>query len=163
MRKTTLLLVGTLFAAMLTQFIPAAACTTGTKTAAGGHKDACGHVHCGSQGRITGVSTVGFYGNQTANGGEIEACSDSGPGNQQGRAMVVVDSRHGARVILDTDTDQPFPPGYIIVQASSEKPGVWCNKEGDPASASDGYKRSWSSPGTDGGIGPQVANCLPGN
>lgn len=162
MRRAGFMMLVVLTVGLAAQFMPASAACTPKQTAAGGNKDCSGQIHCGTKGKITGVSTVGLYVNQTSSGAEVEACGDSGPGNQQGRAMVVVDQSKGARAILDTDLDQPFPPGYITVQAGPEKPGVWCNKDTDGADKSDGYARPWSSPGSDGnGVGPDVAHCVP--
>lgn len=169
MRRSTLLLLATLFVGVAVQFAPssAATCTPtpGKPTAAGGQKDGCGSVHCGTRGKLQTVSTISAYANQTPNGAEVEACGDDGPGNGQGRLIVQVDSTKGARVILDTDDGQPFPPSYIIVQASQDHPGVWCNQDqgtnADPPARSDGYARGWGSPGTDGGLSPDATHCLP--
>jgi len=171
MRKASMILLLATLVAGGAQFAPSsAACTAGTKTAAGGQKDSCGDIHCGSKYLPTGTD-IKAGANQTPNGAEVEGCSDHGAGNGQGRVVVQADSTHGARVVLDTDDEQPFDPGYITVEADKDgHSGVWCtrspgtfdpNTPQDPKSASDGYGRSWSSPGTDGGLGPQAANCVP--
>ncbi len=135
----------------------------GTRTAAGSCKGVEGDIQCGSGGQLPiQAGSLRIYANNPSDGPEFEACNDTGPPNTQGR-LVVRTSRtnQGARVSLDTDDGQPFPPGYINVQVSPTAPGVWCNKDGDPASASDGYRRPWNSPGTDGGLNQSAVNCAP--
>jgi hypothetical protein len=132
-------------------------------TASGSCKDTDNNqIHCGSTGNVpVQPGGVRVSANQTANGGEVEACSDQGSGNQHGRLMVQVDRNEGARAILDSDPDQPFPAGYIIVQANESDPGVWCSTDSGTGSTGDGYARSWDNPGPDGGLGPDSAECIP--
>ncbi|MCA1830118.1 MAG: hypothetical protein LC663_01185 [Actinobacteria bacterium] len=144
--------------------------TVPATTAAGTTKSDCGDITCGMHGNLpVSLGGVLVSANQTADGGEVEACNDHGA-VPQGRAVVQVSKNTdhaGARVVLDTDDNEPVDPGYINVQASNSKPGVWCNRQaqdGGTAEATktaDGYYHQWDNPGTTGGLGAEAANCVP--
>lgn len=167
MRKARLLLlgatvvIGTLSAG--SSFAAPADCTEAQKTKAGSCKNSSGEISCGSDGRLpVDAGGIGVAVNNDADGPEAEACNGTGSPQTRGRLVVRGStSGPGARASLDTDKGQPFPPGYINVQVSPTDPGVWCNKEGDPATQSDGYRRPWNNPGTDGGADATAANCVP--
>ena len=141
-------------------------CATGDRhTASNSCKDPADHnIECGSQGQIAKVGGVGFYVNQKSNGAEAEFCGDeeTGSGNANGRLMADVNtSEQGARVILDSDRDQPFDAGWITVQASAKggnDTGVYCSSDPGESGTTegDGYKQSWTNPGPDTG-----ADCVP--
>ena len=77
------------------------------KTAAGSTKDARCTIHCGNIGALPAEpGGIKFYANQTASGAELEACSDTGPGNQHGRLVTQIDSSNGMRIVLDSDEQQ---------------------------------------------------------
>lgn len=163
MRVRTMVLLGTTVFATMLAGVGVSSAECARRTAAGSCKDPKRgyQLSCGQNGKVTEVAGMRFHVNQSPSGAEIEACGDSGPGNQQGRLMLVVDRQRGARAILDSDPDQAFPAGYVLVQASPEKPGVWCSADTGPHAVGDGYTRSWSDPGPDGGLGPAAANCVP--
>lgn len=133
-------------------------------TAAGSCKDTDNHqISCGDKGALPAhPAGINVSANQTANGGEVEACSDEGSGNQHGRLLLEVNTaEQGARLILDSDPDQPFPAGWITAQASAKsgnKTGLYCSRDqGEPGIVEgDGYAQSWSNPGPDEG-----ADCTP--
>lgn len=134
-------------------------------TAAGSCKDTDDHqINCGGNGKVpVEPGGVQVHVNQTSDGVQAEACSDEGPGNQHGRLIVQLSqSEQGGRVILDSDPDQPFPPGWITAQASGKsgnKSGLYCSKDdGETGGAvrGDGYRQTWANPGPDEG-----ADCVP--
>lgn len=136
-----------------------------THTASGSCKDSDDHnIDCGTKGQVVKVGGVGLYANQKANGAEAEFCGDeeTGSGNANGRLMADVNtSEQGARVILDSDRDQPFDAGWITVQASAKsgnKTGVYCTRDPNEVGTKegDGYEQSWTNPGPDTG-----ADCVP--
>ena len=143
------------------------------RTAAGSTKSDCGDITCGTHGNLPDGNPGGIQqsANQTADGAEIEACNDHGA-VPQGRAIVQVStnsSHAGVRFVLDTDDNEPVPPGYINVQVSNDKPGVYCNREAkdggsaEPTSTADGYGHQWDNPGTQGGADQNAAKCIPEN
>ena len=174
--KTLLIGAMVMVSALAVTSSRATVCTatnTGPATAAGSKKDTCGDIHCGTVGTLpTGnPGGVRLYFNLTSEGPQLEACNDGGPGNTQGRLVIQTSNNTahpGIRITLDTDDEQPFPPGYINVQLSSVNPGVWCNNEGkdgepgtaEPTNTADGWRHQWTSPGTQGGANA-VPWCMP--
>ena len=137
-------------------------------TAAGSCKDTDDHqTVCGDQGQLpASAGSVRVYANQTADGGEVEACNDEGAGITQGRLIVKVSDDGYARASLDSDKDQEgqVAAGYINVQAGpgAEQTGVWCSATDGPQSTGDGYGRPTNDPGVEGGSTPdQWAECIP--
>lgn len=176
-RRTALLIIGGLFVASAPLGALAHnACPPGDDsghTAAGSCKQrSTGAVHCGTTGPVgPSVANVRFFANAAPNNTELEACNDSGGGNTQGRAVVRArndSGGQGVRASLDTDDGQPFPAGYITVQAGTAGTGVWCNEDSTTVQPNnDGYAQPWATPGTDGSGGsepgdlPGPAECLP--
>ena len=121
-------------------------------TAAGSTKDSRCTIHCGNNNPAPlQPDGIKAYANQTANGAELEACSDQGPGNQHGRLVVVVDQSKGVRVVLDSDENQQVGSnaGYEIIQVGTNGVVGWyCNKPSTTTGA-DGYEQPWSNPGPD--------------
>lgn len=121
-------------------------------------------LKCGTKGALPSAVFTIYANNSGTDSGEVEACSDSGSGNTQGRLMLQGSmSKQGVRLILDSDADQAFAAGYIIVQASTAAQGIYCLQKD---AAGDGYAASWSSPGPQTGpaciqnLAPAQANSL---
>lgn len=136
-----------------------------THTASGSCKDSDDHnIECGSKGQLAKVGGIGVYANQKSNGAEAEFCADeeAGSGNTNGRLMADVNTaEQGARVILDSDRDQPFDAGWITVQVSGKSGngnGVYCTKDPGEVGVNegDGYEQPWTKPGPDNGL-PECA------
>ena len=169
MRRTTMLLaLAALVVGLFTSVASHAACNDANTTEAGTQKCEPEYsIKCGTEGQTpASAGGVRTYANQTADGGEVEACNDQGAGTTRGALIVKVDTDDRyVRVSLESTKEQEpnVDPGYINVQAGpgAEQTGIWCSKTDGSGT---GYSRPKSSPGEEGGTTPdQWVECIPGN
>ena len=169
MRKAALLLV--VAVAMLSGASAMAhkGCNDGhAHTAAGSCKDSDNwDTTCSDENALpVTAGSIRLYANQTANGGELEACNDEGAGITNGQIVLKADTDDGyVRFTLNSDKDQKpnVSAGYINVQAGpgAEQTGIWCSEKTEDA---DGYNQPVNDPGTEGGTTPdQWVECIPNN
>jgi hypothetical protein len=169
MRSRSILLLATLCIALFSSLAATAhdGCNANHKhTAAGSCKDSDNwDTSCGEDGAApVSAGSVRFYGNQTADGAELEACNDEGAGTTHGQIVLRVNTDDQyVRFTLNSDQGQKpnVSAGYINVQAGpgADQTGVWCSSATEDA---DGYAKPVNDPGTEGGNTPDKwAECIP--